>query len=132
MLASCGDCHTAAGTRPALPSAPPAAVGGVVGHMLDHQRAIDQMLQGLVVPSATLWRQGADGLKAAPLHRSALPRDGALSRDVIAAEKRLHQMAEEAATTNEPAARSGQYARMLTTCAECHSAHQKIWGPSRR
>jgi cytochrome c553 len=132
MLASCGECHTAAGTRPALPIAPPSDVGGVVGHMLEHQRAVDQMLQGLVVPSATLWRQGAEGLKTAPLHRSDLPRDAALTRDVTAAEKRVHQMAGAAATMDTPAARAGQYARILTTCAECHSAHRKIWGPSRR
>jgi cytochrome c553 len=132
MLSSCGECHTAAGTRPALPIAPPSAVGGVVGHMLEHQRAVDQMLHGLVVPSASLWRQGAEGLKTAPLHRSDLPRDAALTRDVTAAEKRVHQMAEAAATMNEPAARADQYAHILTTCAECHSAHRKIWGPSRR
>jgi cytochrome c2 len=130
MFATCGACHASAGTRPALPVPSPSAVGGVVGHILDHQRAIDQMLQGLVLPSSTLWRHGADALKVAPLHRSELPRDAALTRDVIAAEKRVHGMADEAIATTEPAVRARQYAQILTTCAECHSAHRKVWGPS--
>jgi cytochrome c2 len=130
MFATCGACHASAGTRPALPVPSPSTVGGVVGHMLDHQRAIDQMMQGLVLPSAALWRQGAEGLKAAPLRRAELPRDAALTRDVIAAEKRVHSMADEAIATTEPAVRARQYAQILTTCAECHSAHRKVWGPS--
>lgn len=130
MFATCGACHASAGTRPALPVPPPPAAGGVVGHMLDHQRAIDQMMQGLVLPSATLWRQGAEHLKVAPLRREKLPRDGALTRDVIAAEMRVHGMADEAIATTEPAVRARQYAQILTTCAECHSAHRKVWGPS--
>jgi cytochrome c2 len=129
MFATCGACHASAGTRPALPVSSPSGGGGVVGHMLAHQYAIDQMLQGLVLPSATLWRQGAEGLNMAPLRRSELPRDSALTRDVIAAEKRVHAMAEEAIATTEPAVRARQYAQILTTCAECHSAHRKVWGP---
>jgi cytochrome c2 len=130
MFATCGACHASAGTRPALPVPSLSEVGGVVGHMLAHQSAIDQMLQGLLLPSAALWRQGAEGLKAAPLKRGELPRDAALTRDVIAAEKRVHRMADEAIATTEPAIRARQYAQLLTTCAECHSAHRKVWGPS--
>lgn len=130
MFATCGACHGAVGTRPGLPVPSPAAPGGVVGHMRDHQRAIDQMMQGLVLPSAALWRQGAEGLKAAPLRRAELPRDAALTREVIAAEQRVHGMADEAIATTEPTARARQYAQILTTCAECHSAHRKVWGPS--
>jgi mono/diheme cytochrome c family protein len=130
MFTTCGACHAAAGTRPGLPVPSPSAAGGVVGHMLAHQRAVDQMLQGLVLPSAALWRQGAEGLKAAPLRRSELPRDSALTRDVIAAEQRVHRMADQAAATNDPAIRARQYAEILTTCAECHSTHRKVWGPS--
>jgi hypothetical protein len=130
MFATCGACHAAAGTRPALPVPSASAVGGVVGHMVAHQRAIDQMQQGLILPSAALWRQGAEGLKVAPLRRAELPRDSALTRDVIAAEERVHRMADDAIGTTEPAMRARQYAQILTTCAECHSTHRKVWGPS--
>lgn len=130
MFATCGACHAAAGVRPALPVQSPPAVGGLVGHMLAHQHAIDRMQQGLILPSAELWRQGAQDLKVAPLRQADLPRDAALTRDVIAAEKRVHRMAEEAITTDASAVRARQYAQILTTCAECHSAHRKVWGPS--
>lgn len=120
----------AACLRPALPVPSPSAVGGVVGHMVAHQRAIDQMQQGLVLPSAQLWREGAQGLRVAPLRRAELPRNSGLTRDVIAAEERVHRMAEEAVATTEPAVRARQYAQILATCAECHSAHRKVLGPS--
>ena len=73
MLAACGDCHRAAGTMPA-PAAPAApAVGGVVGHMLEHQRAVDLMVQGLTVPSTSAWNEGAATLASAPLRGKDLP-----------------------------------------------------------
>ncbi len=41
---------------PAAPIAP--AVGGVVGHMLEHKRAVDLMVQDLTVPSTSAWNEG--------------------------------------------------------------------------
>ena len=130
MFTTCGACHAAAGVRPALPVPFRDDVAGVVGHMLAHQRAIDQLQQGLVLPSDALWRQGAEGLKGAPLKRAELPRDNVLTRDITATETRVHRMAEEAIATTEPAMRARQYAQLLTACAECHGAHRKVWGPS--
>jgi cytochrome c553 len=132
LLATCGQCHVAVGTRPAPPMPPSTTVGGVVGHMLDHQRAVDRMLQGLVVPSATLWREGAEALRVAPLHRGDLPRSSKMTGAVTAAEKRVHELADAAIALSEPSARAGSYARILTTCADCHRLHGKVWGPSRR
>jgi mono/diheme cytochrome c family protein len=130
IFSTCGACHASAGVRPALPVPFRDDVGGVVGHMLVHQRAIDRLQQGLILPSDVLWRQGAEDLKNAPLKRAELPRDDVLTRDVTAAETRVHRMAEEAIATTEPTMRIRQYAQFLTTCAECHSAHRKVWGPS--
>ena len=42
-------------------------VGGIVGQMRDHQLAVDDMLFGLMIPSASYWRQGADRLRVVPL-----------------------------------------------------------------
>lgn len=132
MLVTCGQCHLAAGTRPAPPSPPATNVGGAVGHMIEHQRAIDQMLQALVLPSASLWREGTAALKVASLHRSDLPRSAKLPAALADAEKRVHQWADQASTLTEPAAQARSYAQILTTCAECHGLHSKIWGPSGR
>ena len=74
MLKTCGDCHRAIGAKPAIQLEPPRlAASGVVGRMLAHQHAADQMLQGLVVPSDALWREGAAGLSTPPLDDGGVP-----------------------------------------------------------
>jgi cytochrome c551/c552 len=132
MLKTCGDCHQVAGTRPSAPLASGVEVGGVVGHMLEHQRAADQMLQGLVIPSSTSWRSGAEGFRVAPLRRDKLPDDPMLTPQLIASEKRIHGLAEQAGKTEAAAARAVFYGQIIASCADCHSLHRKVWGPSRR
>jgi cytochrome c553 len=129
MLAACGDCHRAAGVvpAPATPSAAP--VGGTVGHMLQHQRAVDQMAAGLFIPSPNAWSRGADALKESPLRSSQLPRDPKLTREIAAAEDRIHVLADQAAAASEAPARQASYAQIITTCAQCHGLHGRIWGP---
>ncbi len=129
MLTACGTCHRALGTMPALATRERPPVGGVVGHMLDHQIAVDLMLQGLVVPSDSLWRQGTRAMATAPLHPRELPVDSAVRRELAPTEARVHRLATEAAQTTDPAARAGFYAQMLAGCADCHQRHAKIWGP---
>ena len=69
MLLSCGNCHRATGTMP-VPTTPKRAdVGGLVGHMLEHQRAVDEMLEGLFIPSESQWIRGASRFRQAPLQR---------------------------------------------------------------
>jgi hypothetical protein len=129
MLAACGDCHRAAGAMPAMamPEAP--RVGGTVGHMLEHKHAIDLMMQGLIVPSAALWQQGAAALKHAPLKASDLPRDPKLTRQILAAEDEVHLLADRAASANEQAARVATYGQVINACGRCHGLHGRIWGP---
>ena len=128
MLLSCGECHRTAGTMPAplTPKRPP--VGGLVGHMLEHQRAADEMLEGLVIPSLSQWFSGAKRLAAAPLRPENLPPDKKLTPEIRQAEARLHQLAERATQAGSPKDRGDIYAQMLTTCADCHSLHG-VWGP---
>ena len=132
MFVSCGQCHTAAGVMPSTPMppiAPPAY--GAVGHMLDHRRAVDWLMEGLIIPSSASWRAGAELLKTAPLRRGDLPRDAALTRSIVRAEKSLHRWAESAATLTDPSERARHYAQLVTTCAQCHRAHAQVWGPAR-
>lgn len=129
MLAACGTCHRAARAMPprVVPEMP--HVGGTVGHMLEHKRAVDMMMNGLIVPSATLFRQGAEALKAAPLKASALPRDPKLTREVLAAEDAIHVLADRAASASDDPSRVSAYAQIITSCARCHGLHERIWGP---
>lgn len=129
MLTACGNCHRAVGTMPALASRARPPVGGVVGHMVDHQVAVDLMLQGLVVPSDSLWRQGTRAMATAPLHARELPVDSSVRRELAPTEERIHRMATEATQATDPFARAGFYGQMLAGCADCHKRHPKIWGP---
>ncbi len=132
ILATCGNCHQTVGVRPAFPplQASPFAPGGVVGHMLDHQRAADLMFQGLIVPSSTLWQEGANTLNVARLRDRELPRDSRWTPDIVRAEERLHRLAGDAAQMHDYGTRAASYAQIIATCAECHGLHQKVWGPS--
>jgi cytochrome c553 len=129
MLAACGDCHRAAAVVPSPAESQLPVVGGTVGHMLEHQRAVDQLADGLVIPSMSLWKQGAEALKSSPLRTRELPRDPGLTREVIAAEDKVHLLAEQAAGVSEAPARTNAYAQIISTCAQCHGLHGRIWGP---
>ena len=100
--------------------------------MLAHQHAADQMLQGLITPSDALWREGATGLSTSPLDDDAVPAEAKLGREAKASERRIHVLAVEARRVEAPAARAVFYGQILARCADCHAAHPKVWGPSRR
>ena len=129
MIAACGDCHRAAGVVPAPQKPAASGTGGSVGHMLKHKAATDLLSDGLIVPSDAMWKQGADGLKEAPLRPAQLPRDQKLTPQIAAAEGAIHDLATKAAQANEQAARVDVYGKLIGTCAECHGLHGRIWGP---
>lgn len=132
LLATCGECHLAVGTRPAVIAPPSSAIGGVVGHMLHHQQAVELLLEGLVVPSASTWQDGAKALEGAPLRKRDLPPDPTLTRDVVAAETRIHKLAEEAKNAQDAQARTVVYGELLANCASCHASRRGLWGPPPR
>ncbi len=131
MVGECANCHQAVGVYP-VPSVPATHdLGGIVGHMLEHQRAADEMLQGLLIPSPAQWRRGAERLEVAALHPSELPRDRQWTMEIRGAEARVHQVAAKAVKAGSPSARAATYVELLSSCATCHSLHKRIWGPGR-
>jgi cytochrome c553 len=132
MLATCGDCHRAAGTMPAPLTPATPAVGGLVGHMLEHQRAVDLLVQGLTVPSTSAWNEGAGTLASSPLGGNDLPRDPELTRAVRAAETRVHELAQRASSADDTRSRIYVYSEIIQSCASCHTLHHKVWGPRRQ
>lgn len=132
MLRQCGLCHQAMSVFPVrrTPSGPD--VGGVVGHMLQHQRALDDLLLGLVMPSETQWHEGAARLKTAVLRPADWPPSPDLTGDVRRAEKTVHDIADEAARATTTLEQARIYARLLRACGSCHSLHARIWGPRSR
>lgn len=129
MLKTCGDCHRGVGTMPSVAVSRGSDVGGIVGHMLAHQRAAAEMLQGLVVPSSAMWRAGTSGFSGAPLRSDRLPLDPKLTPELAASERRIHELAAQAGKTDERGARAVFYGQMIARCADCHALHRKVWGP---
>ena len=123
MLAACGDCHRAVGTMPAHPTPPEPKIGGLLGHMEEHKVAADLMAQGLMTPSSSLWKDGAEALAAAPLHRGDLPDTAKISGDAIKAEAKIHSLATRALTTNDTAGRVRIYSELIMSCSTCHAAN---------
>lgn len=132
MLATCGDCHRAVGTMPAHPTPPEAAIGGVIGHMLTHQAALDLLVQGLTTPSTSLWNQGADALVAAPLRKGQLPSDARVSGEVLKSEKHVHELATRARLAEDTPSRVAVYSELVQSCAACHGVNRKGYGPAYR
>ena len=121
MLATCGDCHRAVGTMPAHALPPSPTIGGQVGHMLTHQQAVDLMVQGLTVPSAWLWENGAVALERAPLRKIASAANQKLSKDLLEAEQRVHYLATRARFAADQRSRVYVYGELAQSCATCHS-----------
>jgi cytochrome c553 len=129
MLAACGDCHRAAGIRPAVSRPAEPAVGGVVGHMLSHERAVDLLVQGLTGPDDSAWNDGADMLAAAPLLSKSLPPDPKLTKAIRTAEARVHELAKRSRSADDTRSRVYVYSELVQSCASCHSLHHGLWGP---
>ncbi len=132
MLATCGDCHRAVGTMPAHPAPAEPTLGGVVGHMIAHQAAMDLLVQGLTTPSTSVWNQGADALVAAPLRKSQLPSDAKVSGEIMKSEKHLHELAARARHAEDTPSRVAVYSELVQSCATCHGVNSKGYGPAYR
>ena len=129
MFVQCGDCHRAVGIFPTPSTRTYPDVGGLVGHMLDHQKAADELLQGLVIPSDALWRRGAERLRGSVLSAADLPQDPKLTPEIRKAEAAVHALADRAVAADSATARSAVYVNLATTCARCHGLHRQLWGP---
>jgi hypothetical protein len=130
IVSTCGDCHEATGVRmPPPPESETAEPGGVVGHMVEHQRALRSMLAGLMVPSTSEWQSGARRLEGAALPKQALPNDHRLTGRITAADHEVHALSGQAIAAQSTDERVAVYGKLLVTCATCHSLHPTVWGP---
>lgn len=127
MLGACGHCHAAMKVEPKLP-APAERTGRSdhARHMLEHQAAIDRMYRGLVVPVSGEWIKGAEALKGAPLRDKAFTD---ITKETVAAEARVHELAERAINASDQNSRVAIYGTIIGSCASCHGMHGRIWGP---
>jgi mono/diheme cytochrome c family protein len=89
------------------------------------------MLLGLMVPSPSQFRDGAERLRIATLRPSDLPKDPQFTKWVREADVRVHQVADRAVEADTQGQRAAAYSELMTTCAQCHGLHSKVWGPGR-
>ena len=129
ILTLCGDCHRTVGVAVAPIETARPDVGGVVGHMLEHQRAVDAMVEGLIAPSVSRWQAGAARLQGAPLQPDQLPSDSRLRSELRQAEARVHAIGGQALAAETPTERTAVFTSLIATCSDCHSVHPRIWGP---
>jgi hypothetical protein len=132
MLALCGDCNRGTGVRPSAVAATQPKVGGAVGHMLEHKQAVDLMVEGLTVPSASAWTQGATLLSTAPMHRLDMQLAARITREVVDKERQIHSLAKRAASAVDARSRLYVYGELVQRCAACHALHPGVWGPPLR
>ena len=126
-VAACGECHAAAKVTPKMPEvSAPTPVAGAAAHMLAHQYAVDLMYRGMVGPSETLWKQGAEALKGSPLTDKDLTK---ASKEILASEKRVHEIAARAAQAADAGSRIAIYGELIGGCANCHAMHGMVLGP---
>ncbi len=126
-VAACGECHAAAKVTPKMPevNAPPTSTGGAA-LMRAHQYAVDLMYRGMVGPSETLWKQGAEALKGSPLRDKDLAK---VAKEIVASETRVHELAGRAAQAADAGSRIAVYGELIGGCASCHAMHGRVFGP---
>jgi hypothetical protein len=126
-VAACGECHAAAKVVPKMPDAGQAPVlPGTATHMRAHQRAVELMYRGMVVPSEALWKQGAEALKGSPLTDKDLK---GVPKEIVSSEARVHELAGRAAQAADAGSRIAIYGELVAGCASCHGMHGRVWGP---
>jgi hypothetical protein len=125
-VAACGECHAAAKVTPKMPEvSAPATRAGTAGHMLEHQYAVDLMYRGMIGPSETLWKQGAEALKGSPLNDKDLTK---APKEAVAAEARVHEIAGRAAQAADAGAKIAVYGELIGGCTSCHETHGLVMG----
>ncbi len=126
----CGSCHAAAKITPQMMEPVEIPASGVAkAHMLEHLRATDLLYQGLVMPSEQRWQKGLDAMQGSPLAEKELPKDTKLTKEILALEAKVHEMAAKAKTTTDLGTKVAFYGEYLAGCAGCHSLHGQVWGP---
>jgi hypothetical protein len=130
VISYCGTCHAAAKVAPAIPEAPkPVAEAGVAAHMMEHQWATDLLYQGLVLPSDERWQKGLAAMEGTPLSEKDLPKDAKLTKEIVALEKKVHELAAKAKTATDLGTKVAFYGEYIGGCAGCHGLHGTVWGP---
>jgi cytochrome c556 len=125
LVGACGSCHETLQVTPRLPAIARPGHTSIVGHMLRHEQAAEQMLHGLVMPSDSLWLQGTTAFAETPLRAGDFPVDFERGEKMARVEADVHQLAQSAFAAETLSSRARAYAQLLGTCAACHQRHAR-------
>jgi hypothetical protein len=125
VVSSCGTCHQAFGVVPTLPPINAPRQTSIVGHMLRHARAAEEMLHGMVVPSDRMWLAGTTAFAETPLAPGDFPVDFQPGGTMAQIDADVHRFAQNAFAASTPPARALAYGRLLGTCAGCRQRHAR-------
>ena len=130
LLGTCGQCHKANYVRAAVPTGEDIRVGGLVGHMLLHQKGVDDLLEGLVAPSDAQWIEGVRIFASPKFDPRGM--EGRTRKAIDHGEGELALLAGHAAPAQRTRDRVDVYGRVIATCGNCHRNHARFAGPDRR
>lgn len=129
LFGTCGQCHKANHIRATVPVGTDIKVGGLVGHMLLHQKGADDLLEGLIAPSDAQWVEGVRIFASPKLDPHGVP--GRTRKAIDHGETELALLAGHAAPAQRTRDRVEIYAKVIATCGNCHRTHAKFAGPDR-
>ena len=129
LLGTCGQCHKANHVRATVPAGKDVQVGGLVGHMLLHQKGVDDLLEGLVAPSDAQWVEGVRIFASPKFDPHGVP--GKVRPAIDQGETALAVLAGHAAPAQRTRDRVDIYGEVIATCGKCHRTHGKFAGPDR-
>jgi cytochrome c553 len=130
LFGTCGQCHRANHIRAAVPVGTDVKVGGLVGHMLLHQKGADNLLEGLVAPSDAQWVEGVRIFASPKFDPRGMP--GKTRKAIEHGETELAVLAGHAAPAQRTRDRVDVYGKVIATCGNCHRQHARFGGPDRR
>jgi cytochrome c553 len=126
--AVCGECHMASANGPHFTADYAADGDGGLSNTLSdrmerHVWAANRMWEGLIAPSDVAWRAGSNELASLPL--KAPKEKPPLAPGFVRELRQLRELGDRARGATEPAERVQIYARLLTSCAQCHERETK-------
>ncbi len=115
---ACGRCHSKGKGPKVEVGSPPDPGTTVKDQMRRHAWANERLWEGIYVPSDKAWTAGIEALKGQKFPEKALKEGGVHARSAVAQLQRLVDAAGKEKRLEE---RAGTYAKILGTCAACHS-----------
>lgn len=131
MALMCGECHAlrkqGPGRTPTVPlpwEDPPESLDE---RMQRHQMGVDQLWDGLVLPSDNAWRSGTLTITRAPLRAAELA-DEAVSPELNDRIEATRELGKEARLATTYLERARVFGELIAGCAQCHSLQRPARG----